>query len=99
MFIWPSLFRNAWRVIQTKVFTLSHSEEKELTSLQKKQLQKTFSPVCMLSVQLVSMNVFTPRDNWKTLFFTKMFRCSEVFVTAIFVAYFHASALKEVRNL
>ena len=62
-------------------FTLS--EKKELTSLQKKQLQKTFSPVYMLSVQLTSMNVFPPCDDWKTLFFTKMFRCSEVFITAM----------------
>ena len=51
----------------------SLSEKKELTNFQKKQLQKAFSPVCMLSVQLDSMNVFTGCDKWKTLFFTKMF--------------------------
>ena len=69
------------RLMQTKVyyndFTLS--EKKELTRLQKKQLQKTFSPVCMLSIQLASMNVFTPCDNWKALFFRRMIRCSVVF--------------------
>ena len=50
----------------------SLSEKKELTSFQKRQQQKTFSPVCMLSVELALMNVFTPCDNWKTLFFTKI---------------------------
>ena len=37
---------------------LALSEKKHLTNLQKKKLRKTFSQVCMLLVQLASMNVF-----------------------------------------
>ena len=46
-------------------------------------LSLSLSSVCMLSSQLASLNVFTPCDNWKKLFYTEMFRCSKVFVTAM----------------
>ena len=35
----------------------NQSESKQLTNLQRQQLQKSFSPVCMLQMQLASMNV------------------------------------------
>ena len=70
------------RLIQTKVYfnVFTLPEKKELKSLQKRQLQKKFSPVCMLSIELASMNAFTLCDNSKILFFIKMFRCCKAFV-------------------
>ena len=84
----PLFYRNTRRLMQTKVYlnVFTLPEKKELTSLQMRQLQKKFSPVCMLSILacfLASMNVFTPCDTWKTLFFTKMFRCFKAFVTTM----------------
>ena len=47
------------RLKQTKVYHtfFTFSEKKPIKNLQKWQQQNPFSPVCMLLVQLVSMNV------------------------------------------
>ena len=39
------------------------------------------TPVCMLLVQLASMNVLILRDNWKTLLFMKVYRYSEILLS------------------
>ena len=63
------------RVIHTKYTTrfFTLSEKKPLPNIQKQQLQKTFSPVSMLLLLLASINVFIPCDNWKTLFFIRVY--------------------------
>ena len=53
----------------------------------------------MLLVQLASMNVFVPYDNYKILFFMKVYCCCEVFFKRHDVAFFDSSVLKEVRIL
>ena len=42
---------------------------------------------------------FTPCDNWKTLFLTGIYRCSEIFFKRHVLAFLEESVLKEVRNL
>ena len=87
MFIRSSFSRNGKEThTDQRDNVLTLSEKKGLTNIQKKQLKKTFSPVCILSVQLASM-FLTLCDNWKTLFFTKNFRFSEVFVTAVLLRF------------
>ena len=67
--------RNAIMQKVTKnAFTLP--ERKRLTNLQKCNFKKTFHPVCMLLVQLTSMNSFIFCDNWKTLFLINVFSYS-----------------------
>ena len=57
---------------------------KETThKLLKWQMQKSFFPVCMLLVQLTSMNVFILCDNCEILLFVKVHRYSEIFLTAM----------------
>ena len=43
--------------------------------------------------------IFTPYDNWKTLFFIKIYRYPEVLFNGHVLAFFEASDLKEVRIL
>ena len=58
MFIRSSFSRNGKEIhTDQRDNVLTLSEKKGLTNIQKKQLKKTFSPVCILSVQLASMNV------------------------------------------
>ena len=54
------------------------SEKKQLTNPWKWQLQKPFSPVCMLLLQLATMNVFILCDNWEALLFMNVYRYSEI---------------------
>ena len=62
------------------------SVKKLLTNPQKQYLQKTFSLVCMLLVQLALINVFILYDNWKTFFFTKAYRYREIFSNHILLS-------------
>ena len=86
MFIWSSLlYKSKRRLVQTKVhfkfFNLS--ESKRLTNLQKQQLQKNFLQCVCYRCNLLRWMFFVPCDNWKTLFFLKVCRYSEIFSTAI----------------
>ena len=62
-------------------------------------LQKLFSPVCMLLVQLASINVFILSDNCKTLLSVKVYRLLLWDFFNRHVAFFGVSVLKEVRIL
>ena len=50
-------------------------------------------------MQLASMNVFIPCDNWKALFFIQIYRFPEVWHNRHAAAFFQTSVLKEVRIL
>ena len=58
-FVFFSL-KNQRRLAQTKVHYkfLPLSEKQQLRNLQKEQLQETFSPVCMLLIELASITAF-----------------------------------------
>ena len=63
-------------------------------------LQKLFSPVYILLVQLASVNIFILSDNCKTLLSVKVYRSLlGDFLNCHVVAFFEVSALKEVRIL
>ena len=62
-------------------------------------LQKLFSPVYILLVQLASVNIFILSDNCKTLLSVKVYRSLLGDFLNCHVAFFEASALKEVRIL
>ena len=53
-------------VVCTRMSSVCHSSVILPWSLQKQQLQKTFSPVCLLLMQVSSINVFIPCDYWDT---------------------------------
>ena len=78
----------------TSFFTLP--EKKCLANLKMAQLQKTFPQVCISSIKLASMNVFSPCDNWKTLFLYKFSVYPEVWCSRHVPAFFETSLLKEV---
>ena len=52
--------------------------------------------VCISLIQLASMNVFVLFDNWKTLFFTQIYRYLEVWCNHHVAAFSEANVLKEV---
>ena len=63
------------RLMKTKVYAslFTMSEKKELTNLQKSQLLKAFTPVCMLLIQLASVNVFYSMQGLEIIVFRKSF--------------------------
>ena len=76
---------------------LSISEKKGLANLQKKQkaaAKKLFLQCAYYRYNLLRWTFFIPRDNWKTLLFTKMFRCSDVFFHRHIVALFWRKCLE-----
>ena len=77
---------NPKKIHQTKYTAIdfTFSKKKQFTNLQKQQLQKTFCPVCMLSLQLAS-TFFIPCDNLKKLFFAKVYQYPEVYLSAMFL--------------
>ena len=79
-------------LLQTKVYykLLDSSEQKRITNLQKQQLQKALSSVCMLCIHLALINIFIPCKNQKTFL---------GFLNRHVVAFFGKSVMKEVRNL
>ena len=102
MFIWSSLpCKSKRRLVQTKLhfkfFNLSKS--KRLTNLQKQQLQKVFLQCVCHRCNLLRWIFFVPCDNWKKLFFLKVCRYCEIFLTAILSFSLKQVFLKEIRIL
>ena len=79
---------------QSEQHFFTRSEKIRLTNLQKQQLQKTFSLVCMLLVQFVSETVFIPCDNCK-IFFIQVYCYSAAFFNRHVVTIFLKSVQKE----
>ena len=77
--------------IEKKIFfkeiTCAHLELKSIATA------KTFSAVCILLVQLASI-IFIPCDNWKAMFFIKVYRYPEVFFNRNVLVLFETSDLK-----
>ena len=67
--------------------TCAHLELKSIATA------KAFSPVCMLLVQLASI-IFIPCDNWKAMFFIKVYRYPEVFFNRNVLVLFETRDLK-----
>ena len=92
----PSSRNSKRRLVKSKehfkFFNLSKS--KRLTNLQKKQLKNIFLPVCMLYMQLASMNVFVPCDKWNTLFLSLSLLWD--FFNRYIVVFLETNVLKEL---
>ena len=69
--IYYKFFYSAWR-------EATHKPSKVATA-------KKFSLLCLSLLQLTSINVFIPCDNWKTLFFIKVYRYRQVSSTVMFL--------------
>ena len=57
--------------------------------------RKTFSLVCMLFIQLASINVFNPCDNWKTSFLIKVYCYPDIFFTRHVLAFLEKAFWKK----
>ena len=85
------------RLIPTKIYykVFLLSEKKQPTNLQIKQLQKSLSPVCMLLVQLASMNISYSMKYLVNIIFHKSLSLLTYFLTAMLLLSLNKN-LKEV---
>ena len=75
------------RLIQTKVYYKSFLLC--LKSNDSQSFRKRFSPVCMLLAQPAPMNVFMPCDKSTTLYFMRVYCCSDFLSTTILLCFWY----------
>ena len=101
IYIWKTNFTSynqySFAILFLRNAKTTHTDEGILQPFLQ-QLQKSLFQMCISLIQLALMS-FIPYDNWRTLFFTQIYRYSEIWCNHHVTAFFVTIALGEIRIL